>query len=84
MEPSPTAHRPQTLIFAGLGVGQILSCFTAFAMTLGPPAQAGVAAWPPPRPDPPTRPRGKDAWHSYAVYSGALSPRRHKSSRRLP
>lgn len=84
MEPSPTAHRPQAPIFAGLGVGQMLSCLTTFAMTLGLPARAGVPAWSPLRPDPPIRPRGKEAWQNYAVYSGALSLRHYKSSRRLP
>ena len=84
MEPSPTAHHPQTLIFKDFGVGRMLSSLAAFAMTLGLPAQAGVAAWPPPRPGRPTWPRPNEAWRSYAVYSGALSPRHHKSPRRLP
>lgn len=84
MEPSSPPHRPQALIVASLGLGQMLSRLTAFAMTLGLPARAGAGAWAPPRPDPQTRSRGEEAWHSYAVYSGALSLRHHKSSRRLP
>jgi hypothetical protein len=84
MAPSSTVHRPQALIGAGFGLGQMLSCLTMFAMTLGLPGKAGAASRPPPRPDPPARQRGKEAWHSYAVYSGALSLRHYKSSRRHP
>lgn len=84
MEPSPTAHTPQALIVAGLGVGQMLSFLTTFAMPFGRLAWAGARAWLPVRLVPPTRPTCREAWHSYAVYSGALSPRHYKSSRRLP
>jgi hypothetical protein len=83
MEPSPTAHRPQGLIVADLGVGRMLSFLTTFATTLGLLATARAGAVRPPRPAPPAKPNRREAWHSYAVYSGALSPRDHKSSRRL-
>jgi len=82
MEPSPTAHRPQAPIVAGLGVGRMLSCLTTLAMILGFPTRAGAVDRLPAAP--PAQPRGKEAWHSYAVYSGALSLRHHKSSRSLP
>jgi hypothetical protein len=83
MEPSPTAHRPQALIVADLGVGQMLSFLTTFAMTLGLLTRARAGAVRPLRPASPARPNRQEAWHSYAVYSGALSPLDHKSSRRL-
>lgn len=84
MEPSSTTHRPQALIGAHFGLGQMLSRLTLFAMTLGLPGKAGAGSRLPPRPDPPATRRDKEAWHSYAVYSGALSLRHYKSSRRHP
>jgi hypothetical protein len=84
MEPSNPPHRPQALIAASLGLGQMLSRLTALAMVLSLPARTGAGAGPLLRPAPQTRWRGKEAWHSYAVYSGALSLRHYKSSRRFP
>ena len=55
-----------------------------FAMVLGRRAREAVGAQPGPRPAPLARPPREEAWLSYAVYSGALSPRQYKSSRRLP
>lgn len=84
MEPSSPAHRPQALIVASLSVGQMLSRLTIFAMTLGLSVRTGAGAGRLLRPDLQTRPRGQEAWHSYAVYSGALSLRHFKSSGRVP
>jgi hypothetical protein len=84
MEPSPTAHRPQTSIVAGLDVDQMLSRLTTIAMRLSRPTRDSVEVWPRLRRSHPARPPRKEAWRSYAVYSGALSLRHYKSSRRLP
>jgi hypothetical protein len=84
MEPSPTAHGPQALLFEGLGVGRMVSLVTPFSMAFGRFAQAGAGATRPQSPTPPTRPPREEAWHSYAVYSGALGLHHYKSSRRLP
>ena len=89
MEPPLTALRPQTLIFTGLGMRQPcgLNNFAiaiAIAIALRLTARSRARAWGSPQEDPPARPRRPDAWRSYAVYSGALSVRDHKSSRRDP
>jgi hypothetical protein len=90
MELSPSTHRPQAPVVASLGLERMLSlgssvftlCQTLFAKAVGPSGRARAMAGQPPRLDPPTTPPSKEAWHSYAVYSGALSLRHHKSSRR--
>ena len=76
MEPSLTALRPPALIFTGLGLGQMLSSFSKLAAALGLTALARAEARP-------AAPHHAEAWRSYAVYSGALSPRQYKSPGRL-
>lgn len=87
MEPPLTALRPQTLIFTGLGMRQpcgLNNFAIAIAIALRLTARSRAQARGSPQEGPPARPRRPDAWRSYAVYSGALSVRDHKSSRRDP
>ncbi|HZZ33463.1 MAG TPA: hypothetical protein VFE10_15895 [Phenylobacterium sp.] len=92
MELSPSTHRPQAAVVASLGLDRMLSfgssvftlCQTLFAKAVGPSGRARVMAGQPPRLDPPAKPPREEAWRSYAVYSGALSLRHHKSSGRYP
>ncbi len=60
-------------------------CLTMFAMTCGLTKQTQGEGDPPPKPRPQPQPRATPrraaGSHSYAVYSGALSPRQYKSDR---
>jgi len=73
MERSLTLQQPFSLRREGVAAAADRLFTSLLAMTLGRRAREAAGA----------RPR-EEAWHSYAVYSGALSPRHHKSSRRLP
>jgi len=84
MEHSLTRRRPLELIAAGLGADQTPASLATFAGVLNSLAQILKGLGSPPRPASLTPPRGEEAWRSYAVYSGALSLRHYKSSRRLP
>jgi hypothetical protein len=84
MELSSTSRRPQALIVTGLGVGQAPAGQTMFATIPRRLARAVPMARALMTPAPPSGETREEAWHSYAVYSGALSPRHHKSSWRLP
>jgi hypothetical protein len=84
MEPSPTAHRVSAPLDASLGVGRMLSRLTLFFARRGPSVAANRGAVSRARRRPLAEANAPAAWHSYAVYSGALSLRHHKSSRRTP
>ena len=79
MEPSATAYRASTLMFTGLGVGQMPAWLTTFAATLARLARAAAEVRLPPGRSSPTQLPREDAWRSYAVYSGALRIQDHKS-----
>lgn len=75
MERFLTAHRPPAFSAAGFGARPMRPFLTSLAAALRRRLRA--AARPAPTP-------GLPAWRSYAVYSGALPLRLHKSLRRLP
>ena len=70
MERSLTLQQPPSLGGAGVADATDRLLSFLFAKVFRRPAR--------------TAPRAEEAWRSYAVYSGALPLRCHKSSRRYP
>jgi hypothetical protein len=70
MEPSLTLQQPPSLGRQGVADATSRLFSSLLATVFSRPAPA------------PAAPRAQEAWRSYAVYSGALGLRHHKSSRR--
>jgi hypothetical protein len=84
MERSLTLQQPPSLGREGVADATSRLFCSLFATIFSRPGRAAAAVQALSRPNLPAEPRAQEAWHSYAVYSGALSLRHYKSSRRYP
>jgi hypothetical protein len=84
MERSLTLQQPTSLGREGAADATSRLFCSLSATLFGRSAGAAARTQPLSRPGLRAKPRTLEAWHSYAVYSGALNLRHYKSSRRHP